>query len=88
MLNHVESNMLDLLLDLLLLLLLLLDLLLLGPGPIAHISCCGCRAVPCTGIDSDGVADLCAGLRCNKTLKSLSLRRRCLGWSENQYTRK
>lgn len=32
-----------------------------------------------SGIDSDGVADLCAGLRCNKTLKSLSLRGNYLG---------
>lgn len=28
------------------------------------------------GIDADGVADLCIGLRKNKTLKLLSLRRR------------
>jgi len=57
----------------------LLELWLLVVGPMVHIPC-GCRAVaavafvPCAGIDSDGVADLCAGLRCNKTLKSLSLR--------------
>lgn len=32
-----------------------------------------------SGIDSEGVADLCEGLRCNKTLKTLSLRGNYLG---------
>jgi len=38
-----------------------------------------------SGIDSDGVADLCEGLRCNKTLKTLSLRLAIQKWTAGRF---